>query len=102
MKQPWTPEDTTLLMRLWRAGYRTNKIADHLGITRNAVAGKLHRLGLQGQRGSPLWGNRTWKGRGVDVDIPPLQREPLSPPGETAARSTFIDGVPIDRLMGRR
>ena len=48
----WTPEVTELLTRLWVAGKSGAEIArefgSHLGIktTRNAIIGKVHRLGL--------------------------------------------------------
>jgi GcrA cell cycle regulator len=44
----WTPERTTLISELWREGWTADRIASELGggITRNAVIGKLSRLGL--------------------------------------------------------
>ena len=44
----WTPERVTLLSELWREGWSAGRIASELGggITRNAVMGKLSRLGL--------------------------------------------------------
>ena len=43
----WTPERIEKVRELWQAGYSGNQIADKLGgVTRNAVIGKLHRLGL--------------------------------------------------------
>ena len=44
---------TELLKRLWVAGETARTIAERLGggVTRNAVIGKAHRLGLTGQHG---------------------------------------------------
>lgn len=43
----WTPERIETLTKLWAAGYSGSQIAKQLGnITRNAVIGKIHRLGL--------------------------------------------------------
>lgn len=43
----WTPERIEKVRELWQAGYSGNQIADKLGgVSRNAVIGKLHRLGL--------------------------------------------------------
>ena len=44
---------TELLKRLWVAGETARTIAERLGggVTRNAVIGKAHRLGLMGQHG---------------------------------------------------
>jgi GcrA cell cycle regulator len=43
-----------LLTRLWLAGETARVIAEELGggVTRNAVIGKAHRLGLTGKQGS--------------------------------------------------
>lgn len=43
----WTPERVDLLKNLWAEGLSTAQIANQLGgVTRNAVIGKIHRLGL--------------------------------------------------------
>ncbi len=50
----WTPESITSLTELWRAGHSASEIAERLGgISRNAVIGKAHRLGLAA-RPSPI------------------------------------------------
>ena len=43
----WTEGRIKKLKFMWRAGKSGSKIADALGITRSAVLGKLHRLGLK-------------------------------------------------------
>ena len=44
---PWTAERIADLTRLWRDGLTAKQIAARLGqVTRNAVIGKVHRLGL--------------------------------------------------------
>lgn len=46
----WTDERVALLRRLWEDGQSASKIAAQLGgVTRNAVIGKVHRLGLGGR-----------------------------------------------------
>ncbi len=46
----WTEERVALLRRLWEDGQSASKIAAQLGgVTRNAVIGKVHRLGLAGR-----------------------------------------------------
>ena len=53
-KNTWPDERVEILKKLWLDGLSASQIALKLGdgITRNAVIGKVHRLGLSG-RGSP-------------------------------------------------
>jgi GcrA cell cycle regulator len=47
---PWTPERVETLTCLWRRGVSARQIAKALGgVSRNAVIGKVHRLGLSGR-----------------------------------------------------
>ncbi len=53
----WTDERVELLKKLWADGLSASQIAGELGgITRNAVIGKVHRLGLSGRAKSPSSG----------------------------------------------
>ena len=46
----WTDERVDLLKKLWSEGLSASQIAGRLGsVTRNAVIGKVHRLGLSGR-----------------------------------------------------
>jgi GcrA cell cycle regulator len=46
----WTEERVELLKKLWAEGLSASQIAGRLGgVTRNAVIGKVHRLGLSGR-----------------------------------------------------
>jgi GcrA cell cycle regulator len=50
----WTDERVEALKKLWAEGLSASQIAAELGgITRNAVIGKVHRLGLAGRAKSP-------------------------------------------------
>jgi GcrA cell cycle regulator len=50
----WTEERVENLKKLWGEGLSASQIAAELGgITRNAVIGKVHRLGLSGRAKSP-------------------------------------------------
>jgi GcrA cell cycle regulator len=50
----WTDERVENLKKLWGEGLSASQIAAELGgITRNAVIGKVHRLGLSGRAKSP-------------------------------------------------
>lgn len=46
----WTEERVEILKKLWTEGLSASQIASRLGdVTRNAVIGKVHRLGLSGR-----------------------------------------------------
>ena len=46
----WTDDRVDLLKKLWAEGLSASQIAGRLGeVTRNAVIGKVHRLGLSGR-----------------------------------------------------
>lgn len=46
----WTDERVSRLAKLWAEGLSASQIAEDLGgVTRNAVIGKVHRLGLSGR-----------------------------------------------------
>ena len=50
----WTDERVELLKRLWSEGLSASQIAAQIGgVTRNAVIGKVHRLGLSGRAKAP-------------------------------------------------
>ena len=49
----WTPDRVKTLMALWAEGISTLEIGRRLGVTKNAVVGKVHRLGLP-KRQSPI------------------------------------------------
>ncbi len=54
MTWTWTDERVELLKRLWSEGLSASQIAGEFGgITRNAVIGKVHRLGLSGRAKAP-------------------------------------------------
>ncbi len=50
----WTDERVELLKKMWAEGQSASQIAKELGsVTRNAVIGKVHRLGLSNRVGGP-------------------------------------------------
>lgn len=49
----WTEERITEISRLWNEGLTTAEIGKNLGVSKNAVIGKAHRLGLP-PRPSPI------------------------------------------------
>lgn len=49
----WTDDMIAELKKLWSKGMSTGEIGKKLGVTKNSVVGKVHRLGLDG-RPSPI------------------------------------------------
>ena len=49
----WTDERLEELKKLWAQGLSISQIGEALGVSRNAIAGKAHRLGLP-RRPSPI------------------------------------------------
>ena len=49
----WTEERLAQLRKLWDEGLSISQIGDALGVSRNAIAGKAHRIGLP-KRPSPI------------------------------------------------
>jgi GcrA cell cycle regulator len=78
--QTWTTERVELLKQMWAEGLSASVIAGRLGagISRNAVIGKVHRLGLSG-RATPA---RTASPR------PRRPRQPSHPGGQSGGQSS--------------
>lgn len=73
----WTTARVDALTRLWREGLSASQIARSLagGVTRNAVIGKIHRLGLSGRSTASRPGART-----RHAARPARLPRPVSPP----------------------
>ncbi len=78
----WTAKSIDLLRALWAEGHSTAEIGRRMGVTKNAIVGKAHRLDLPA-RPSPIR-----KTDAVDASAPP-RRKPLvreaPPPSQQAA-----------------
>ena len=90
----WTEERVETLKGLWRNGYTARQIAEKLGgVTRNAVIGKAHRLGLS-SRPQPV------KRQEAPLDLNRLERTcqwPIGHPGQPEFRfcgETAVTGKP--------
>lgn len=74
----WTDERVELLKKLWNDGLSASQIATELGnVTRNAVIGKVHRLGLSGRAKDKAAAQRPRKAARAPsppVAIPPQNR----------------------------
>ena len=50
MENEWTPRRIDVLIAFWKEGLPTSEIGRRLRVTKNAVVGKVHRLGLEKRR----------------------------------------------------
>ncbi|MCL4673140.1 MAG: GcrA cell cycle regulator [Sphingomonadaceae bacterium] len=80
----WTDERIATLKKMWEGGSTASQIADELGgVSRNAVIGKAHRLGLKA-RPSPVKPNEPKeKAVPAKADKPaakPVAKKPAAPP----------------------
>ncbi len=99
----WTDQRIDQLKTLWEKGLTASQIADELGgVSRNAVIGKAHRLGLK-SRPSPVKANEPDK-KAVAAKKPavapakpmaaaPVRPRPMAPPASVAAPR--VDGEPV-------
>ncbi|MGA9581359.1 MAG: GcrA family cell cycle regulator, partial [Allosphingosinicella sp.] len=79
----WTDERIDRLKELWTQGMTASQIADELGgVSRNAVIGKAHRLGLQ-SRPSPVKPN---EGPGETAPSPFEPEAPAQAKADSEAR----------------
>lgn len=67
----WTEEKVKRLKELWKKGYSTGEIGRMIGVSKNAVVGKAHRLGLD-SRPSPIKPDRD--SQGVKEKIKPKEK----------------------------
>lgn len=81
----WTDERIEELRKLWADGLSASQIADSLGgVSRNAVIGKIHRLGLSGRVKSARSAPRR------NANAPRPAPRPQSPPRVMAVGSTVV------------
>ncbi|MCZ0813113.1 MAG: GcrA family cell cycle regulator [Pseudomonadota bacterium] len=78
----WSDERVELLKKLWGEGQSASQIAKELGgVTRNAVIGKVHRLGLSNRNGSGASGTDS-----AAKAKPAPKSEPKAKPAKPAAK----------------
>ena len=90
----WTDERIATLKKMWESGSTASQIADELGgVSRNAVIGKAHRLGLK-SRPSPVKANDKPKAKAKTKVAPkapartPAAKPAAKAPATPAAAST--------------
>lgn len=89
----WTDERVELLKKLWSEGLSASQIAGRLGaVTRNAVIGKVHRLGLSGRATTSRMKTLRPRVRIANPKRPAKPRFALS--GNPAVRALYSENEP--------
>lgn len=90
---PWTHDRVETLTKLWRDGRSASAIARDLGgVTRNAVLGKIHRLGLSGRAKPARPGSR--RARASKAERPAArQRRAAQRPWPVVVEPTPLEGT---------
>ena len=93
----WTEERIERLKKMWHDGATASQIADELGgVSRNAVIGKAHRLGLE-QRPSPVKpGEEKEAKKGASV-APPVAATKPEPKAEAPEAQSAAPAAPAHR-----
>ncbi|HPV68266.1 MAG TPA: GcrA family cell cycle regulator [Sphingorhabdus lacus] len=87
----WTDQRIDQLKNLWEKGLTASQIADELGgVSRNAVIGKAHRLGLK-SRPSPVKANEAEK------KVAPKKAAPAKPVAAAVAKPRVAPSAPAPR-----
>ena len=91
----WTEERIERLKKMWHDGATASQIADELGgVSRNAVIGKAHRLGLE-QRPSPVKpGEEKEAKKGPAAAAPPKAAPKPQVPAPAKAEAAPFDAAP--------
>jgi GcrA cell cycle regulator len=89
----WTAERDTQLRLLQAAGLSCSIIAARMGTTRNAVIGRIHRLGIPGRQPTT---RRTYP-KARKPAGKPIQSKPLSPAAQVI-KAIKRDGLPVPPL----
>lgn len=94
----WTNERVELLKKLWTDGLSASQIAGELGgVTRNAVIGKVHRLGLSGRAKTPAPAAKPRKARPSGQTTPASSSRPASSQPQTqGAAALKMEEEPVN------
>ncbi len=96
----WTDERVENLKKLWQDGLSASQIAKQLGgVTRNAVIGKVHRLGLSGRAtpskpARPVFKAPRPQRAVVQPAAPRRIAEPLTPQAPAPLPTRYVDEAP--------
>lgn len=80
MHMTWSEERIAELSRLWASGYTASAIGRMLGVSKNAVVGKAHRMRLQARPSPIRRDQRAPVCRRVPMPVRPVAALPVEPP----------------------
>ncbi|MGI3168748.1 GcrA family cell cycle regulator [Pseudooceanicola sp. C21-150M6] len=102
----WTDERVELLKKMWTEGQSASQIAKELGgVTRNAVIGKVHRLGLSNRSGGAAPaapaapGKPEAKAKPAAKPVPQTKAEPEPADDEPRTVSAAPAGLPSRKAV---
>jgi GcrA cell cycle regulator len=104
-KSPWPRRDAEL-RALWAEGHSSRVIGKHMGLSRSAVIGRAHRIGLEPRRAGPpevvpiqIRAPVRYFGAPVQLVLPPLRfcAFPMWPHGVRAPKPPVFCGEPVWR-----
>lgn len=91
----WTNERVELLKKLWSEGLSASQIAGELGgVTRNAVIGKVHRLGLSGRAKTSSSSSKPRRPRTASPSAGTAPKKPAQQPQTIGATALKMDTSP--------
>lgn len=94
----WSPRQIHVLMEGLKAGQSAAEIARHLGMTRNAVLGKINRMRQQALRGTGGEVPRTRPSGWRRKDDDPRKNDPRARPSRTRPAKPIDDVIPQECL----
>ena len=96
----WTDERVELLRQLWLDGKSASQISAQLGhgVTRNAVIGKVHRLGLAGRAKSPSSSASPPRA----ASAPRMSQRPAASSARTAVRGATALALASEPMLDTR
>jgi GcrA cell cycle regulator len=86
----WTGGSVNWLRELWGSGLSCRQIGNEMGVTRNSIIGKVHRLGLSKRKRSPQVQARV-AGRRPDG----FRRKPLPKATEAPVPQPYVEPPPL-------
>ncbi|MEM7076308.1 MAG: GcrA family cell cycle regulator [Pseudomonadota bacterium] len=95
----WNDERVELLKKMWGEGQSASQIAKELGgVTRNAVIGKVHRLGLSNRNGSGGQGDTAPKPKAAKEKSAPKSSARAKAEPQSAPEKEASGAAPISRV----